>query len=116
MHLYQALLARAFLYLNVAAPCVCIADSALHRAPWVTGWRIIIQSLPLEHVWERKRERLIIRNRPQSLQCHIGGCQMSSANYVLGCFGDVRINPDLVSNSKTIGKSPVALMKIMDLG
>lgn len=41
---------------------------------------------------------------------------MSSANYVLGCFGDVRINPDLVSNSKTIGKSPVALMKIMDLG
>ena len=79
-------------------------------------WRIIIQSSPLEHVLERQRGGLIIRDRPQSLQYHIWDCQVSSANYLLGCFGDVRVNPDLVSNSKTVGKSPMAPMKIMDLG
>lgn len=35
---------------------------------------------------------------------------MSSANYLLSCFGGVGINPDLVSISKTIGMSPRALI------
>lgn len=114
MHLYQPFLARAFVYLNLAAPRVCTSDTALGCAPQVTDWKIIIQSSPLEHVLERQRGGLIIR--PQSLQCRIWDCQLGSVNYLLSCFGDTKINPDLVSDSKTIGKSPMALMKIRDLG